>query len=132
MNYENVVIWGVLITSLLYFMSLPIQTMKHIEDDFDVEKLTMRQHNYLYYPGIIPRNRANGNMGFMEIKVPGIWNINNYNQLAMVCNTTPKCVAYDTNGNLYSGTEPKTDWRTQTDENPGGVFVNTTYKIPVA
>ncbi len=48
-----------------------------------------------------------------------------YNQLGAICNTTPDCVAYDTQGNLYRSTGPLISWNNSDD----GTFVRDDYKI---
>jgi len=129
----------IILLIIIYFMYLPIFSIINIQKNAqkwythtDMSKhMNMFKYKspYIFYPGIIPQNKTHGNPGYMHINVPGRWNNNNYHKLEITCTALPKCIAHDTDGNLFSETGPLSTWKRSKDPK-GGTFVHSKYRIP--
>lgn len=126
-----------LIGSILYFMIMPIISIRRIidqneevmDDDVDIASYIHKKTNYDFYPNKFPKNKSEGNHGHMEIRAPGIWGEDNYHKIGLICDITPKCIAYDTIGNLYSNTQPLINWK-HVFNSDAGTYVSSAYKVP--
>ena len=67
-----------------------------------LDRKIYNNNKYIYHFGKIPQDKMHKNPSDLYIQVPGIWNKSNYHILKTICDMTPKCMAFDTNGRLYN------------------------------